>query len=513
MRNPGAISLPARERVKLVRSLQCVDAAVEAVDEDTSVAATLRLLHPDVFANGGGQKPNPKEYQVCAELGIQMLDGLGVQMLSLTPYTQHYDWGKPRDQSIIAALTGQQNAEHGPDESAKPFAEMWMGDHPSGPSSVESPKMPYAMPQSKDLEPNRSNSLKDVLKRTPSMLGEQLSANAQLPFLLKVLSIHKALSIQAHPDKALATKLHRERPEVYKDPNHKPEIAIALTDDFQALCGFRRVHELVEVMQHVPELVAMVGEEAAKGLRESAGCDAKESAALKAAYSTMMHRSDDFVRDQMAPLLARAKDPPAPVPDVLKGTFELVSTLYDQYGSDIGIFSVFFMNHVHMKVGECLYMAQNVPHAYLSGDIVECMACSDNVVRGGLTPKYKDLEVLCEMLNYRGGPPAVVKPLELETGMRLYADPDIEEFQVTHMHLPTGSRKRRIFSSEGPAVAFVCQGSGSVTISGDTQEIGPGKVFMLAAGVEPEVTVSAELDIFVACCPPQYFKPTTRKFA
>lgn len=309
----------------------------------------------------------------------------------------------------------------------------------------------------------------------------------------------------------MATRLHQERPDVYKDPNHKPEIAIALTDDFQALCGFRRVQELVEVVQHVPELVAMVGEEAAESLRQSVGCDAKETSAMKTAYRTMMNRSDNFMRQQMDPLLVRAQDPPGPVPDVLKGTFELVCTLYKQYGSDIGIFSVFFMNHVHMKVGECLYMAQNVPHAYLSGDIVECMACSDNVVRGGLTPKYKDLQVLCEMLNYKGGPPAVVKPLELETGMWLYADSDIEEFQVTHLHLPSGARKRRIFSSEGPAMAFVCKGKGSVTISGDTQEIGPGKVFMLAAGVEPEVLVTEEVDIFVACCPPQYFRPTTRK--
>ena len=232
----GDMTLPARERVKLVRSLQCVDAAVEAVDEDASVAVTLQLLHPDIFANGGGQTPTRQEIEVCERLNIQMVDGLGIQLLSLAPFTQHYDWGKPRNESIIAALTGQQSP-HLTDEpdARKPFAEMWMGDHPSGPARVVSPG---TSPRNagNDKVVHRTTSLQDVFHKTPSVLGPQLRDTKQLPFLLKVLSIHKALSIQAHPDKELAARLHRERPQDYKDPNHKPEIAIALTDDFQALC-------------------------------------------------------------------------------------------------------------------------------------------------------------------------------------------------------------------------------------------------------------------------------------
>merc|ERR1719476_872345 len=98
----------------------------------------------------------------------------------------------------------------------------------------------------------------------------------------------------------------------------------------------------------------------------------------------------------------------------------LVSRLHQQFGGDIGIFSVFFLNFVEMQIGNCLYMPQNTPHAYLSGDIVECMACSDNVVRGGLTPKYKDIEVLCEMLKYEGGSPPCIQPEVVELGT-LYA--------------------------------------------------------------------------------------------
>lgn len=53
----------------------------------------------------------------------------------------------------------------------------------------------------------------------------------------QVLSIAKALSIQAHPDKELARVLHKMHPSIYKDSNHKPEMAVALTE-FEALCGF-----------------------------------------------------------------------------------------------------------------------------------------------------------------------------------------------------------------------------------------------------------------------------------
>merc|ERR1712187_978574 len=141
---------------------------------------------------------------------------------------------------------------------------------------------------------------------------------------------------------------------------------------------------------------------------------------------------------------------------------ELILRLHKQFGEDIGIFSLLFLNYAQMKVGECLYMAQNVPHAYLSGDIVECMACSDNVVRGGLTPKFKDIEVLCEMLDYRGGDPAKIQPQSLAPGVLLYADKELDEFQVTHVHLSEGETYRQCFSSLGPSVGFALRGKGSV---------------------------------------------------
>merc|ERR1712048_859665 len=194
-------------------------------------------------------------------------------------------------------------------------------------------------------------------------------------------------------------------------------------------------------------------------------------------------------------------------PTLPKQLAELVLRLYAQYGNDVGIFSLFFLNYAEMNIGDCLYMAANIPHAYLSGDIVECMACSDNVVRGGLTPKFKDIEVLCEMLDYRGGEPAKIKPVELDEGVLLYADAQIEEFQVMHLKLKAGQQLRKCYSSQGPSMAFALRGEGTVNISGENQQLSSGVVFLLAAGVDADIRACTDLDIFVACCPPRYFNP------
>lgn len=79
----GRPFMPARERVKLVRSLACVDVAIEAVDQDRTVCKTLSLIHPDIFTNGGDQSNNSiPEAHICKELDIQMIDNLGEKIQS-----------------------------------------------------------------------------------------------------------------------------------------------------------------------------------------------------------------------------------------------------------------------------------------------------------------------------------------------------------------------------------------------------------------------------------------------
>ncbi|BHF79545.1 hypothetical protein SprV_0702266600 [Sparganum proliferum] len=116
-------------------------------------------------------------------------------------------------------------------EPSKPYAELWMGTHPSGPSKFAD---------------QSSENLADYINKDTSVLGTESVKlfGKTLPFLFKVLSVNKALSIQAHPNKKLAEKLHADHPDVYKDDNHKPELAIALSD-FEALLCFRPLEEIL----------------------------------------------------------------------------------------------------------------------------------------------------------------------------------------------------------------------------------------------------------------------------
>lgn len=80
---------------------------------------------------------------------------------------------------------------------------------------------------------------------------------------------------------------------------------------------------------------------------------------------------------------------------------QLILRLEGQYPADVGILAAFFLNYVELKPGEALYVGPNEPHAYISGECIECMATSDNVVRAGLTSKKRDVQALLSMLNYK----------------------------------------------------------------------------------------------------------------
>lgn len=142
-------------------------------------------------------------------------------MLRLQCEVKKYDWGHRGSTSLVAELAANGDAQLEIDPGA-PYAELWMGAHVSGPS----------------LTSLSHESLTSWLSRHPSVLGEEvlLKYGVHLPFLFKVLSVQKSLSIQSHPDKKLAERLHAERPGIYKDPNHKPEIALAVCVLFPSRC-------------------------------------------------------------------------------------------------------------------------------------------------------------------------------------------------------------------------------------------------------------------------------------
>merc|ERR1712159_910679 len=111
-----------------------------------------------------------------------------------------------------------------------------------------------------------------------------------------------------------------------------------------------------------------------------------------------MRRGPEEVKTHLTAMIERLSALETP-----SSTHELITRLHTQYPGDIGCFCPFFLNHITLQPGEAVFLAANEPHAYLSGDLAECMACSDNVIRSGLTPKFKDIDLLCECLTYTTG--------------------------------------------------------------------------------------------------------------
>ncbi len=219
-------------------------------------------------------------------------------------------------------------------------------------------------------------------------------AKSDLAFLFKVLSVNKALSIQAHPDSELAVKLNKEFPDIYKDPNHKPEMAIALTP-FEALCGFLPQDKLLNSLEATPvfKTAAAIPAEHLASLKVKVLSGGSAKPELTAIFQDLF--TLDANKAKLAAvidsLIAHIKTIPETAQTVHQ---KLALRLHDQYSCDVGILVSFLMNYMTLQPGEALAICANEPHAYLSGDCMECMATSDNVVRCGLTPKLKDVKTL-----------------------------------------------------------------------------------------------------------------------
>lgn len=185
---------------------------------------------------------------------------------------------------------------------------------------------------------------------------------------LQVLSVNLALSIQAHPNKTLAQELFKTRPDVYKDPNHKPEMAIALTP-FEALCGFRPLAEIAAFLTTYPELRAVVGEAVAEEfcVVVANGGDSNEEAyrkVLKALFGSLMRADSKKVAQELDALVARISSLPQHEQGGING---LVKRLNEQFPQDVGCFCVFVLNFMTLNPGEAIFLAANLPHAYISG--------------------------------------------------------------------------------------------------------------------------------------------------
>lgn len=316
---------------------------------------------------------------------------------------KNYHWGKVGDDNHIARfksvapktptrksskdLAAEQNNNTNETSKNPPLAELWFGSHPSGPCTL--------------MVGEHMIKFDEFLAREPEMVGvieHYYRYNKQLPFLFKILSIAQPLSLQAHPDKKLAQALHKRDPKNYPDSNHKPELAIALTE-FHVLCDFRPHSEIASLIENLPPFQRLIGEKAKHYVASVSRADSGQNSdhllgALGDCFKQVMVAKKDAIVTETRSLLSEHAEPMG------KGLADLITRLSSLYPGDPGVFAPLFLNHLVLRPGQAIYLKANKLHAYLQGECIECMACSDNVVRAGLTTKFRDVQTLLEMLNY-----------------------------------------------------------------------------------------------------------------
>ncbi|MCD6286701.1 MAG: mannose-6-phosphate isomerase, class I [Anaerolineae bacterium] len=400
---------------------------------------------------------------------------------------QNYAWGTRDNDAFIPHLL-QFDPQPG-----VPYAELWIGTHPKAPSQVELPDGSMML-------------LHEWIAQEPrATLGKAVNARfGGLPFLFKVLSAGQSLSIQAHPNKAQAEMLHEQDPAHYPDDNHKPEIAIAL-DHLTALMGFKPFDQLVGTLSRYPEIADFVGRETVNRI-----------VATTAPFDVI---AGTLTRELFAELIQHAiEDPPAlsaavdAVAQRLTGACEnpseaetLFLELGDRYGNqDVGLFALFLLNIVHLKSGEALFTEAGVPHAYLKGNIVECIASSDNVVRVGLTPKFRDAAALIKIVDTTPRIPKILdgSPTTLPSGVTTASYPvPAPEFEMARLVLPAGADFEAT-KGDRPAIALVIRGSIDLLWDGQHDTYAQGASAFLPACLDSyTVRATEDAEVMIANVP------------
>lgn len=365
---------------------------------------------------------------------------------------QYYDWGTKNENAFIPRLLGMEA------ETDLPYAEYWIGDHPKAPADI--------------LVEGKKQSLAEMIVNYPKeILGKKVvkKFGKRLPFLLKVLSINRALSIQAHPDKKLAQILHQKDPQNYPDDNHKPEIAIAI-DELSAVVGLKEINEIKNVFDYYEELYSLLDKKSAADLRSL--ISRSDDRLLKKIYSEIIFSNENSLKQCILSLTQKIIEKPNRTK-----IEQLFLDQYEIYGIDVGLISILLFNQVKLKSSEAIFTPAGIPHAYLKGNIIECMANSDNVVRAGLTKKYTDQKTLLEMLvldNSR----TFVNIEESENG-KVYKT-TAEEFEIVKLEM---TKQKQIIQQKGINIILVVEGSVVISNSGFSINANRGDTILIPAAI------------------------------
>ncbi len=394
-------------------------------------------------------------------------------MKRISGVVRPYAWGS---RTAIAELQGR------PSPSPHPEAELWFGAHPGSPARLID----------EDLD------LLTVIAADPvAALGAPVAAafEGRLPYLVKVLAADEPLSLQAHPSAEQARKgferenragLALDDPQRnYRDSWHKPEIVVALTE-FDALAGFRDPRETVELLRslQVPGLDSALGM-----LAGEPGPDA-----LRGVFTTWLSLPEAVLAELVPAVLDGAVRVLEAGDSPYGAELRAVLELGEAYPNDPGVLAALLLNFLRLSPGDAIFLPAGNLHAYLRGTAVEAMANSDNVLRGGLTPKHVDVPELLRVLDFTPVTRAdLVPPVESLGAERIYPTP-APEFRLSRIELDgTGLRNPSSISFDmpGPQLLVVIDGRISVVApDGARREVNRGEAMWLSDD-DPDVTVHA----------------------
>jgi mannose-6-phosphate isomerase len=388
---------------------------------------------------------------------------------------QHYDWG---GYHYIPSMLGIDNAGN------KPHAEYWLGTHPLAPADIVTDSGEISFPEF-------------ISTSKIELLGKDVATTfGHLPYLLKILDVRDMLSIQVHPSKTIAQEGFKEENEKnislqatnrnYKDPNHKPELIVAL-GEFWLLHGFRNESDLEDMLESVSELNFLIPV-FSKGYKEL--------------YKRVMEMPQAEVNQHLRPLIDRI------LPLYNNGALQKdspdfwaarASLKYNQGDNiDRGIFSVYFFNLVKLKKGEGMFQAAGVPHAYLEGLNVEIMANSDNVLRGGLTHKHIDVKELMRNTIFDATKPVILQPVKFRSEERY--DTPAPDFVLSHFDLK--KNEHRSFYSETGEIVLVLEGDIRVSCEEEQLSLKKGESFFVASDCDVVLEAAVNSELYKASARP-----------
>jgi mannose-6-phosphate isomerase len=258
--------------------------------------------------------------------------------------------------------------------------------------------------------------------------------------------------------------------------------------DFWLLHGFKLKEKLSRTLSNTPELQFLL--------------EIFDSKGYESLYQRVMEMPQPDVNSILQPLLDRIL--PAYKKNALSKDEEdfwaarAAMTYNSPDKIDRGIFSIYFFNLVHCKRGEAVFQDAGVPHAYLEGQNVEIMSNSDNVLRGGLTPKHIDVPELMKHIKFEGITPNILKGKKRNEIEEVYETP-APDFELSRFQLENG--RRGIFTSAAADILFIETGILKLSTEQHSLELGSGEAAIVFNNTDVQLSSEGSASVFRASVP------------